>query len=38
LRVVADVESWEGHAPELVKGMLDHRAQVRQQCLDVIED
>jgi rifampin ADP-ribosylating transferase len=38
LRVVEEVETWEGHAPELVKSMLDHLAQIREQGLDVIED
>ena len=30
--------SWEGHAPEVLKGMLDHLALMREQGLDVIED
>ena len=38
LRVVAELESWEGHAPEVLKGMLDRLAQLREQGLDVIED
>ncbi len=38
LRVVAELESWQGHAPEVVKGMLDRLAQLREQGLDVIED
>jgi rifampin ADP-ribosylating transferase len=38
LRVVAEVDSWEGHDPEVVKGMLDHLALLREQGLDVIED
>jgi hypothetical protein len=38
LRVVREVGSWEGHDPEVVKGMLDHLAQLREQGLDVIED
>ncbi len=38
LRVVAEVEGWDGHDPEVVKGMLDHLALVREQGLDVIED
>ncbi|PVU82028.1 NAD(+)--rifampin ADP-ribosyltransferase [Cellulomonas sp. WB94] len=38
LRVVAEVESWQGHPPEVLKGMLDHLAQLREQGLDVIED
>lgn len=38
LRVIAELRSWQGHAPEMLKGMLDHLAQLRQQGLDVIED
>ncbi|HEY3437815.1 MAG TPA: NAD(+)--rifampin ADP-ribosyltransferase [Actinotalea sp.] len=38
LRVVAEVEDWQGHAPEVLKTMLDHLAQLREQGLDVIED
>lgn len=38
LRVIAEVEEWEGHSPEVLKGMLDHLAQLREQGLDVIED
>ena len=38
LRVVAEVEDWEGHSPEVLRGMLDHLAQLRAQGLDVIED
>lgn len=38
LRVVAELEEWEQHSPEALKGMLDHLAQLRAQGLDVIED
>jgi hypothetical protein len=38
LRVVGEVDSWEGHAPEVLQGMLDHLAVLRQQGRDVIED
>lgn len=38
LRVVAELEEWEGHSPEVLRGMLDHLAQLREQGLDVIED
>jgi hypothetical protein len=38
LRVVGEVESWEGHDPEALKGMLEHLAQMREQGLDLIED
>lgn len=38
LCVVAELESWPGHAPAVLKSMLDHLAQLREQGLDVIED
>lgn len=38
LRVVREVEDWVGHSPEVLQGMLDHLAQLREQGLDVIED
>ncbi|MCL3862976.1 NAD(+)--rifampin ADP-ribosyltransferase [Actinotalea sp. K2] len=38
LRVVAELETWQGHAPEVLQGMLDHLAQLREQGLDIIED
>ena len=38
LSVVGEVEDWQGHSPEVLKGMLDHLAQLREQGLDVIED
>ena len=38
LRVVGEVDDWEGHSPEVLQGMLDHLAQLREQGLDVIED
>jgi Rifampin ADP-ribosyl transferase len=38
LRVVGEVDIWEGHDPEVVKGMLDSLALLREQDLDVIED
>jgi len=38
LRVVAELEDWEGHSPEVLAQMLDHLAQLREQGLDVIED
>jgi Rifampin ADP-ribosyl transferase len=37
LRVVGEVD-WEGHDPDVLKGMLDHLALLREQGLDVIED
>lgn len=38
LRVLAELESWPGHSPEVLQGMLDRLAQLREQGLDVIED
>jgi hypothetical protein len=38
LRIVGEVESWEGHPPEVLQGMLDRLALLREQGLDVIED
>lgn len=38
VRVVSELEGWRGHDPEVLKGMLDHLAQLREQGLDVIED
>jgi len=38
LRIVGELEAWEGHPPEAVKGMLDSLALLREQGLDVIED
>ena len=38
LRVVAEVVSWEGHAPDVLNAMLDNLARLREQGLDVIED
>ena len=38
LRVVGEVDRWEGHPPEVLNTMLDRLAQLREQGLDVIED
>jgi hypothetical protein len=38
LRVVGEVADWEGHDPEVLQGMLDRLALLREQGLDVIED
>jgi hypothetical protein len=38
MRVVAELDDWEGHAPEVLQGMLDSLARLREQGLDVIED
>jgi hypothetical protein len=38
VQVVGEVEAWEGHAPEVLQGMLDNIARLREQGLDVIDD
>jgi hypothetical protein len=38
LRVVREVDDWEGHEPAVLQGMLDSLARLREQGLDVIED
>jgi hypothetical protein len=38
MRVVAELESWEGHSPDVLNGMLDSLARLREQGLDIIED
>ena len=38
LRVVEELQNWEGHAPDVLRGMLDNLARLREQGLDVIED
>lgn len=38
MRVVAETEAWEGHAPEALQGMLDNLTRLRAQGLDLIED
>lgn len=38
LLVVGEVQTWDGHAPEVLKGMLDNLARLREQGLDIIED
>ena len=38
MRVVDELTDWEGHPPEVLQGMLDNLARLREQGLDVIED
>jgi hypothetical protein len=38
MRVVDEVQGWEGHAPEVLQQMLANIARLRDQGLDVIED
>lgn len=36
--VLDEVQTWEGHAPDVLQGMLHNIARLREQGLDVIED
>lgn len=38
MRILGEVESWEGHPPEILQDMLDNIAKLRADGLDVIED
>jgi rifampin ADP-ribosylating transferase len=38
MRVIDKVLTWEGHAPEVLQGMIENLARLREQGLDVIED
>ena len=38
LRVVGEVDAWQGHAPEQIQKMLDHLEQLRIQGIEAIED
>jgi len=38
LRVVGEVDDWQGHDPEALQGMLDSLTRLREQGLDLIED
>lgn len=38
MRVIDEVQTWEAHTPEALRGMLDNIARLRDQGLDVIED
>jgi hypothetical protein len=38
LRVVRELDEWEGHPPEVLASMLESLARLREQGLDVIED
>lgn len=38
LRVIEEVDDWEPHSAEVLQGMLDGIARLREQGLDVIED
>jgi hypothetical protein len=38
LRVVGEVEDWQGHEPEVLQAMLDSLARLRAEGRDLIED
>jgi rifampin ADP-ribosylating transferase len=38
LRVIAELEDWNEHPPEVIQGMLERLAALRAQGLDLIED
>lgn len=38
MRIVSEVENWDGHPPEVLQEMLDNLARLREQGLDAIED
>ena len=38
LRIVGEVQTWDGHTPEVLNAMLENIARLREQGLDVIED
>ncbi len=38
VRVVEEVVGWEGHPPEVLRGMREHLEQLRQQGVEAIDD
>jgi rifampin ADP-ribosylating transferase len=38
LRIIGEVDDWDEHSPEVIQGMLDRLAALREQNLDLIED
>lgn len=38
MRIVDEVENWQGHPAEALQAMLDNLARLREQGLDLIED
>lgn len=38
LRIIGEVHDWEEHSPEMIQGMLDRLAILREQGRDLIED
>ena len=38
VRIVRELQEWENHPPQVLQGMLDNLARLRERALDVIED
>lgn len=38
LRVVGEVQDWEGHPPEVLQRMRDHLEELRRQGVEAVED
>lgn len=38
LRVIGELKSWKGHAPDQLKAMKDHIEQLKQRGIEAIED
>ena len=38
MRIIDEVQTWDGHAPDALQGMIDNIMRLREQGLDVIED
>jgi hypothetical protein len=38
LRIISELMDWKEHSPEVIKGMLDRLAALRERGLDLIED
>lgn len=38
LQIVDELQNWEGHSPEALRGMLDGITRLREQGLDAIDD
>lgn len=38
MQIVDEIESWEGHPPEILQRMLHGIAKLRAEGLDIIED
>lgn len=38
LRVVDEIQDWEGHPPEVLQAMLDHLAELKRQGIEAINE